>query len=116
MQRNKYIWLIIIFFIGCTLRFYGLGEYPYGLHKDEAFLGYNAYSILKTARDITGNFLPLHLKSFLYSPAGYSYFSIPFIALFGLSVFSVRFASAFFGSLTILLVFFLTVELFHEYK
>ncbi|MBI2031274.1 MAG: glycosyltransferase family 39 protein [Candidatus Levybacteria bacterium] len=114
---KKYIFfLVLIFILGLVLRLYRLGEIPVGLHRDEAFLGYNAYSILLTGKDITGNFLPLHLKSFLYSPAGYSYLSIPFIYLFGLSVFSVRFASALFGSLTILITYFLTMEIFREKK
>ena len=104
--------LFIIFILGSFLRFYTLGEVPVGLHRDEAFLGYNAYSLLKTGKDMNGIALPLHLKSFLYSPAGYSYASIPFIAAFGLNAFSVRFASALFGTLTILLTYFLVRELF----
>ncbi len=110
--------LLLIFFIGTFLRFYHLGDIPRGFHRDEAFLGYNAYSILKTGKDMNGIFLPIHLKSFVYSPAGYSYFSVPFIKIFGLSEFSVRFASAFFGSATILLIFFIVKELFddHSYK
>ena len=108
--------LLLIFAVGAILRFYRLGDAPFGFHRDEAFLGYNAYSILLTGKDISGNFLPLHLKSFLYSPAGYSYLSIPFIKLFDLSPFSVRFASAFFGSLTILTTFLLTKQLFREFK
>lgn len=97
MKRKDFIILFLIFLIGVFLRFYRLGDIPAGLHKDEAFLGFNAYSILKTGKDMSGIFLPLHFKSFLYSPSGYSYFSIPFIALFRLSAFSTRFASAFFG-------------------
>lgn len=111
-MRKTTILLALIFLIGMLLRFYHLGEIPIGFHRDEAFLGYNAYSILKTARDMNGQFLPLHLKSFLYSPAGYSYISVPFIMLFGLNEFSVRFASALFGSLTILITYFLSRELF----
>ncbi|MBI2404818.1 glycosyltransferase family 39 protein, partial [Candidatus Gottesmanbacteria bacterium] len=99
-----------------ALRFYRLGDVPIGFHRDEAFLGYNAYSLYRTGRDMTGKFLPVHLESFLYSPAGYSYASIPFIAIFGLIPFSVRFASAFFGSLTILITFFLARELFLDKK
>lgn len=113
---NIYIVLFILFFLGFILRFYRLGEVPVGLHRDEAFLGYNAYSILLTGKDMNSNLFPLHLKSFLFSPAGYSYLSIPFIYFFGLSTFSVRFVSAFFGSLFILLVFFLAKELFRNYK
>lgn len=104
--------LILIFLIGIFLRISNLGAIPVGFHRDEAYLGYNAYSILKTGKDITGHFLPLNLESFLYSPAGYSYASIPFIALFGLSEFSVRFPSALFGALTILITYFLTKEIF----
>lgn len=108
----KKVFLVFVLILGLILRFYRLGEIPPGFHKDEAFLGYNAYSILKTANDINGNFLPLHLQSFLNSPAGYSYFSIPPIAIFGLSPFSVRFASALFGGLSILALYFLVNEAF----
>src|SRR6266568_6902142 len=101
-MKKTSLLLFLIFLLGTALRFYQLGIVPFGFHRDEAFLGYNAFSIFKTGRDITGNVLPMHLQSFLYSPAGYSYFSILFIVLLGLSEFSVRFASAFFGSLTIL--------------
>lgn len=105
----------MIFIVATTLRFYRLGEVPAGLHRDEAFLGYNAYSILKTGSDINGIFLPLHLKSFLYSPAAYSYLSIPFIAISDLNAFSVRFTSALFGSLTILIAFFLVKTIFYYF-
>ncbi len=63
---------------------------------------------------MNGVAMPLHLKSFLYSPAGYSYASIPFIATFGLNAFSIRFASALFGTLTILTTYFLVKELFKK--
>lgn len=111
-MNKTFVILAIILFVGIFLRFYRLGEIPVGLHRDEAFLGYNAYSILETGKDMNGNFLPLHLKSFLYSPAGYSYLSIPFIKFFGLNAFSVRFPSALFGSLTVLVTYFLVKELF----
>ncbi|MEX2007760.1 MAG: glycosyltransferase family 39 protein [Candidatus Levyibacteriota bacterium] len=114
---NKHLALLgIILLIGAVVRFAALGEVPSSLHRDEAFLGYNAYSILETGKDISGQVFPFHLESFLYSPAGYSYFSIPFIKLFDLSSFSVRFASAFFGFLTIFALFFLVKEFFYKNK
>lgn len=106
--------ILFIFGFGLALRFYQLGSVPVSLHRDEAFLTYNAYSMLQTGKDISGNFLPLHLESFLFSPAGYSYLSIPFINLFGLNEFSARAASALFGSLTILLIYLISSELFKE--
>lgn len=115
-MKKEHIYLLVILALGIFLRFYSLGQVPISIHRDEAFLGYNAYSILQTGKDISGNFYPLHLESFLFSPAGYSYFSIPFIWLFGLSEFSIRFASAFFGSLTIVIVYFLAKLLFEKHK
>lgn len=104
-MKRIYLFLGLIFLLGLILRFYLLGGVPVGFHTDEAYFGYNAYSILKTGREITGDFLPLHLKSFLFSPALYSYFSILPISVFGLNEFSTRFASAIFGVLTIPLTF-----------
>ena len=110
--------LIGIFIIAFLLRFYQLGDYPKGFHRDEAFFGYNAYSLLMTGRDMSGNFFPLHLASYLYSPAGYSYLAAPSVAVFGLNEFSVRFPSAFFGALSIPLFYILLKQLFihNRYK
>lgn len=111
-KRNIQIFLLsIVVVLGAIIRFYRLGSIPSGFHRDEAYLGYNAYSILKTGHDMTGNFLPIHISSFLYSPGGYSYLSIPAIIIFGLSPFSIRFASAFFGTLSILATYLLVSAL-----
>ncbi len=105
-----------IILLGLFLRFFLLGEVPASMHRDEAYLGYNGYSILKTGKDVSGNFLPIHLESFFFSPAGYSYLSIPSFLVFGLNEFSIRFASALFGSLTIILVFLISLSLFKGNK
>lgn len=109
--KKLFLSLLLVFSLGFILRVYNLGRVPSGFHRDEAFLGYNAYSISKTGLDINGVVLPLHLKSFLYTPAGYSYISIPFIKIFGLNEFAVRFASALFGSLTIVSMYALGLTL-----
>ncbi len=109
--RNSQFLLLGILLLGTLLRLYGLGGIPAGLHRDEAFLGYNAYSILKTGRDMNGDFLPLHLRSFINSPAGYSYATILPIATFGLNAFSVRLPAALFGIATIYLTYLLAKEL-----
>ena len=108
--------LALILLLGFVLRFYALNDFPTGFQRDEAFLGYNAFSLLKTGREISGDLLPLHLRSFLFTPAGYSYLSLIPIALFDLSKFSIRFASAFFGFLTIPLIYFLTREILEKEK
>ncbi len=111
-KKTAIVLLLGIVAIASVLRLWRLGEVPVGFHRDEAFLGYNAYSILKTTKDVSGARFPLHLESFLFSPAGYSYASMPFIAAFGLSEFSVRLASAVFGALTVVPLFLLVCELF----
>lgn len=116
LEKHNLAILLLIILISAAVRFFALGDFPAGFHRDEAYLGYNAYSILKTGKDISGNFLPIHIESFLFSPAGYAYASVPFIAFFDLSSFSVRFASAFFGLLSVIMTFFVTRELFSNKK
>ncbi len=115
-MKKIYIILFAIFLLGTFLRFVDLGKNPTGFHVDEAYFGYNAFSILKTGREITGNLLPFNLHSFLYSPAGYSYSAIPSIAIFGLSELSTRFPAALFGSLTVPLVYLLVILIFKDKK
>ena len=103
--------LIIIFLFALFLRVYKLGQYPSGFLWDEAALGYNAYSILKTGRDEYGEILPIIFKSFGdYKPGLYIYLTVPSIAIFGLNEFAVRFPSAFFGSLSVVILYFLIEE------
>ncbi len=108
---------IIIFLLGIFLRFYQLGNVPGSLEWDEVAIGYNAYSILKTGKDEYGSFLPTTFRSFSdYKQPVYIYFDIVPIALLGLNSFAVRFPSAFFGSLTIVVVYLLVNEIFRKYK
>ncbi len=114
---RKYLLLGIIL-LAATLRLYKLASVPPSLYWDEASLGYNAYSILKTAHDEHGKFLPLtNFAAFGdYKPPGYIYATVPSIAIFGLTEFAVRFPSAFFGTLTVLLTYLLAKKLFEKEK
>ena len=112
-KKKYFIVLFCVFLFGFFIRIYNLENFPSGFQRDEAFPGYNAYSILKTGRDINGNFLPTHLQSFLYTPAGYSYLAAPSIAVFGLNAFSVRFPAALFGALSIFSLFYLIRQLLY---
>ena len=113
----KKIILTLIVLLAFFLRIYQLGVVPISPDWDEAALGYNAYSILKTSRDEYGKFLPLVFRSFDdYKPPLYIYLTVPSVALFGLNVFAVRFPSAVLGTLTVLLVYFLVRELFENHR
>lgn len=104
--------LIFIFVVSVALRFYQLGVNPPSLDWDEASLGYNAYSILKTGADEYGNKLPLTFRSFDdYKPPVYVYLTVPSVSLFGLNEFAVRLPSALLGVIGIFATFFLVREL-----
>src|SRR3989344_1824981 len=107
--------LLAVLTLAFILRFYHLGQNPPSLNWDEVSNAYNAYSILKTSRDEYGNFLPLTNRSFDdYKPLLYMYLNVPSVAVFDLTPFAVRFPSALFGTLTVLLVYFLTKKLFEK--
>lgn len=112
---KKRLLLLALFFLGLFLRLYNLNNVPVGFHGDEAEIGYNTYSLLKTGRDKNGLLLPLATDQFGdFRPSGYQYTAIIPVAVFGLNEFATRFPAAFFGSLTIILFFLLTKELFND--
>lgn len=109
-MKNKLLILIIV--LAAFLRFYHLSSNPPSLNWDETSNGYNAYSILKTARDEYGNFLPLTIRSFGdYNMPLSVYLLIPSIAFFGLTEVGVRFPSALLGTLSVLFTYFLVLKL-----
>ncbi len=108
---------LVIFLICLILRLYKLSNIPYGFHVDEAKAGWNAYSILKTGMDDKGNFLPLYYDSFGdFRPTGLLYIIIPSLAIFGPTIFGVRFSVALIGSLTVFPLMFILNELFKKNK
>lgn len=112
MRKYTYL-LVFILLLASALRLSALGNVPPSPDWDEASLGYNAYSILKTGKDEYGKFLPLVLRSFDdYKPALYVYFTIPSIILFGVNTFAVRLPSAIFGILTVYFTYLFVKELF----
>ncbi|MBI2028388.1 MAG: glycosyltransferase family 39 protein [Candidatus Levybacteria bacterium] len=118
-KEKKYIlFLVVIVLLAFFLRFYKLGQNPPSLTWDEAAWGYNAYSLGIDGRDEFGRFLPLnYLESFGdFKPPVYAYLDIVPIKLFGLNEFAVRFPSAFFGVLTVLIAYFLTKRIFWNSK
>ncbi|GBF82285.1 glycosyltransferase family 39 protein [Aphanothece sacrum] len=107
--------LIIILIIAALLRLIFLDKVPNGFFPDEASYAYDAYSILHTLRDQYGKFLPFMFKSANdYREGLYIYLLIPFIKILGLNVFGIRVASAFIGTLTVLIVYHLSKECFNK--
>lgn len=115
-MKNKHIQVILVILIlglGIALRVFLLGKVPPSPDWDEAALGYNAYSILLTGKDEYGKTFPVVLESFDdYKPALYAYLIIPFISIFDLTITSVRIPSIIFGCISLLILYFIVLELF----
>lgn len=110
---RKITLLFLVFLLGFILRFYQLGSIPSSVEWDEAAIGYDAYSIIQTGRDQFGKLLPNTFRSLDdWKPPIYEYTAVPSIAVWGLNAFAVRFPSAFFGSLSVLAVYFLVTTVF----
>src|SRR3989338_7362706 len=91
MSKKTFLILLVISLFALFLNVYEKSTVPPSFNADEAAFGYNVYSLSQTGKDEYGNFLPLRLKSFGdYKMPLYSYLSIPFVGLFGLSENSVR--------------------------
>lgn len=112
IKSNYIVLLGFVVAIALVLRLWMLGVVPPSPDWDEAALGYNAYSILTTGKDEYGKLFPLVLRSFDdYKPGLYTYFIIPLLPLFGLTVFTVRLPSVIFGAVTIIATYFLVKQL-----
>jgi 4-amino-4-deoxy-L-arabinose transferase-like glycosyltransferase len=106
-SSKKYFIMAVILLIAAYLRIYQLETIPNGLIPDEVMRGYDAYALYRTGADSFGEkFFPLFLRGFDdYTPALYSYLTIPFIAIFDLSARSTRLAAAVIGVLTVALAY-----------
>jgi len=112
----KKLILLLIIVLAFVLRFYRLDSYP-ALNADEAAIGYNAYSLIQTGKDEHGNSWPIHFQSFNdYKPGLYFYLALPFVKLIGLNEWAVRIPGSSLGVLTVLVIYFLVLELFKSSK
>ena len=88
-MRKLLFWLI--FAVGLFARLYRFGAVPNGLNQDEAFAGYEAWSLLHYGIDTAGYHNPVYLTAWGSGMnALETYLMIPFIALFGLKVWVIR--------------------------
>src|SRR3989338_3517471 len=114
MSRNK-ILLVVILIVSLVLRYYKIDQIPPSFNWDEVSIGYNAFSILKTGKDEWNQFLPVHFKAYgEYKLPVQIYASIPGIYFFGLNELGVRITPVVYGTLTVLIMFFLGKLLFES--
>ena len=108
MTKIQKLILVIIVVLAAMFRFGELGDISTGIHADESSQAYNAYSLLKTGKDMYGKAFPILFRANgSYQPPVYTYLTIIPVALFGNTIFSAKFISAFSGTLLVLLSFIL---------
>lgn len=113
-SKNNKVLIILscIVLLGFLLRAVKISELP--MYGDELTMVYDSFSLLKTGRDQTGKLLPLTFEMGAGRPAGYVYFSIPFVALFGPSALGVRTLSLLSSLGVIVLMYFLGKKLYSK--
>ncbi|MDP2684967.1 MAG: glycosyltransferase family 39 protein [bacterium] len=105
--------LLLVIILAFFLRAYRIDSLPDSLNPDEAAIGYTSYSLLMSGMDEHGKFLPLTTQSFGdWKLPLYSYVGVIPVALFGLSEFSVRSVSMLAGVVGVLLIYFISKNLF----
>ncbi len=109
---KKVVILALILILGFVLRVYKITSLP--MYGDELTLAYDSYSILKTGRDQTGQFLPLTFAMRGGSPPAYVYFSLPAVFLFGPTALGVRALSLISGLGIIVLAYYIAKKFFSE--
>lgn len=114
-------WIVLLLILIATAfasftRILRLDELPFELHRDEAAIGYNAYSILKTGLDEHGQGpFPLVYTSFGdFKLPGLLYLTAASINFFGFSVFAVRLPTAILAVALVPLSAVLAMELFKD--
>jgi len=115
--KNKVILLVlgIVLLLGICLRVYRVTNVPPGVNRDEASIGYNAFSLLQTGKDEYEELLPLSFQSFGdWKLPLYIYLTILPVKMLGMNELSVRLVSILAGSMTIVLTYLLVKRLFNR--
>ncbi|MEK9200536.1 MAG: hypothetical protein AAB909_01035 [Patescibacteria group bacterium] len=101
-MTKRFLPATLIILLGLTLRIYDFGRSPQGVYVDEAAIGYNAYSFLKTGKDESGKTWPVFMRYFGdYAPSLYTYLTTVPVRLFDLNIYSVRTTSLVAGVLLV---------------
>ncbi|MGN0346722.1 MAG: ArnT family glycosyltransferase [Lachnospiraceae bacterium] len=106
---------VILILFGVLLRVAALGKLPGGLNQDEAFAGYEAWSLLNDSVDSFGYTRPVY---FVAWGSGmntlYSYLLVPLFFLFGKRIWVLRLVQAIFSCISLVAFYDLQKELFSK--
>lgn len=113
-MKYKYWYLLLIVVLGFVLRFVQVNNYPVSMYWDEAAIGYDAYAISHTGRDMHGKpwYQAILLSYGDYKAPVYVWLSALVMQLVEPSVMAVRLPSVIVGTLLIAVVYLVAKELF----
>lgn len=115
MEKKIDYKLLAILLITILSRTILLGACPGGIHADEAFAGYEAYSMANFGTDSWGYTFPVYLSVWGSGMSVLeSYLMIPFIALWGLNSVTVKIPQMILGILTIYIFFLLLKKILNR--
>lgn len=112
-------WMRILFYVflamGILARIWRFGAVPGDINQDEAFAGYDAYSLLHYGMDSAGYRFPVYLTTWGSGTSALNtYLMIPFMAVFGAKIWVIRLPQVIVACLTLWVVYLLAKRLFHE--
>jgi 4-amino-4-deoxy-L-arabinose transferase-like glycosyltransferase len=111
-MKKPILILVGIVLLAAFLRLWRIGDVPPGVNRDEASIGFTAHSLRETGKDEYGRVWPISFESFGdWKLPLYIYTAVPFVAAFGPTELAIRLPSALAGTVTVLLVYFLVMEL-----
>lgn len=114
-QHQELIIVSCLILLGIVARSWDWLHVPYSENQDEISANYEAWSLLTQGTDRWGYKFPIY---FLSWGSGqnvlYSYLSIPFVALFGVNLFTTRIVALLLGIATLPLFYFLIKRWFNK--
>ncbi|MBR1970988.1 MAG: hypothetical protein IKA18_00265, partial [Clostridia bacterium] len=103
--------------IGVLARVLFFWNIPNGINQDEAFAGYNAYSLLKYGIDTSGYAFPVYFTAWGSGMnALETYLAMPFVAIFGITAFAIRIPQVITGIFSIFVIYKLVEKYSNKYQ
>ncbi len=125
MIHNCYTWIhnhrkicnIFLFatlmLTGILVRIWEFGSIPCDINQDEAFAGFEAYSLLHYGIDSSGYSFPVYFTTWGSGMNALEiYLMIPFVSLWGLNTYTIRMPQVVIACLTLWVIFLLTKKIF----
>ncbi|MEM4230658.1 MAG: hypothetical protein QXF25_02180, partial [Candidatus Pacearchaeota archaeon] len=107
--------LIFILALSIFLRVWDLGNVPPSASLDEASIGYNAYSVLKTGTDEYGDFPLISQRGYDdFRRSTYLFLTAPFIKILGLNTVAVRLPAVILSILSVWATYYIVLALFFK--